>query len=256
MGLALCPCGSGVVYEECCYKINGVDGSPLFFKGAMSGDVDGSWHPLPNVRFAAIIVGEAGDKYRDYAKELVSKSKLAEKHHKDFVNVYGLFYHSYEQLLKGLSENSGKGVSFQMDTIEARANWKQFLLNGRILIDFVGLYSRGALGLNQKIGGLNRKKFASLLTILEKQGGKDKRLLEVKKKLESLGYIILDFIDIRDEEKSNDTIVKFPTVDYEYGITDEGEIKLKTKSYKMLSFVEYSYNAIRDLTCILFSISL
>ena len=255
MSLSLCPCGSGQLYEECCYKQIGPDGSPLFFKGAFSGDAEGNWHPIPNVRFAAIISGESADKYRAYAKELVFKSKLNEKHHKDFVNAYGLFFHSYEKLLEILGESSGKGVSFRMDTIEARVQWKQYLINGRILIDFIGLHSRGALGLNQKIGGLNKQKFDSLIGVLEKQGEKDKRFLEIKTRIESLKDAILDFIDLRNKEKSEDTIVEFPTVDYEYGIVDGGEAKMEGRTFKMIDFIRSSYESIRELAIILLDIS-
>lgn len=254
MSLPLCPCGSGVLYEECCYKKKGADGEPLFFKGCMSGDIDGSWHPIPNVRLAAIVSGESADKYRAYAKGLISKSKLNEKHHKDFINAYGLFFHSYEKLLEVLGESSGKGVSFRMDTIEARIQWKQYLINGRIFIDFIGLHSRGALGLNQKIGGLNRKKFDSLLGILKKQGEKDKRFLEIKTRLEILKDAVLDFIDLRNKEKSEDTIIEFPTVDYEYGIVDGGKVKMEEKTFKMIDFIKSSYESVRELAIILLDI--
>jgi len=256
LSLPLCPCGSGELYEECCYKKKGVNGEPLFFKGAMTSDDAGvNWHPIPNSRFAAIIVGQAVDKYRKYAKELVVKSKLPERHHNNFINLYGEFFHSYEQLIKSLRVSSGKGVSFQMDTIEVRARWKEFLFNGRILLDFIGLHSREALGLDQKIGGLNEKKIDSLLTILDKQSTKDKKFLEIKAELEPLRSDIINFIDFRNAEKLfKDTIVEFPAIDDEYGLVKDGKISLNGNIFGMIEFIEESYGSIYKLTLILLGI--
>jgi hypothetical protein len=222
--LPLCPCGSGKLYEECCYKKKGADGKPLFFKGAFESSDGNIWHPMPNVRFAAIIVGQTIDKYREYAKELLTKSTLSERHHEKFINSYGLFYQSYEQLLKTLETPSGKGVAFQTDTIEARKHWKDFLFNGRILLDFIGLHSREALGLNQDIGGLNKKKFTTILDTLKKLGAKDKKFLEIKSELELLKNDIIIFIGFRDKEKNQDTIVEFPVIDTEYGLVKDGKV--------------------------------
>jgi len=124
-GLPLCPCGSGKLYEECCYKKKGPDGEPLFFKGAEVYDGK-TYHPIPNVRFAVIIGSQTIDKYREYAKEIVIKSTLPARHHEAFINCYGLFYQSYEQLIKTLEAPSGKGASFQTDSIESRRYWKDF----------------------------------------------------------------------------------------------------------------------------------
>jgi len=256
-GLPLCPCGSGKLYEECCYKKKGADGEPLFFKGALtSSDGGNTWHPMPNVRFAATIVGQAIDKHRKYAKDLVTKSTLSERHHEKFINSYGLFNQSYEQLLKTLEAPGGEGVSFQMDTIGARRYWRDFLLHGRILLDFIGLHSRGALGLNQKVGGLNKNKFESLLTILEKLGTRDKKFLAIKAELEPLRNDVIIFIRLRDKEKLlQDTIVEFPTIDDEYGLVKDGKVSLNGDTFDMIKFIKKSHESIHKLTLILLGIS-
>ncbi|KKS03075.1 MAG: hypothetical protein UU57_C0038G0001 [Candidatus Woesebacteria bacterium GW2011_GWE1_41_24] len=221
----------------------------------MSGDEKGNWHPLPNIRLKVILVTHAVDKHRDFAQELAIKSNLPEKYHKDFVNDYGLFYQSYEHLLESLEKPSGGGVSFQTDSIEVRKYWRDFLFNGRVMLDFVGLHSKEALGLTQKIGGLNKKKFALLLTFLEKQGATDKRFLGVKVKLEPLKTDVLRFIDFRDREKtSGNTIAEFPVIDSEYGIVEGGKISLNGVGFNMVEFVKSSYNSIYKLTLILLGI--
>ncbi len=253
-GLPLCPCGSGKLYEECCYKKKGADGEPLFFKGAFNSSDGNIWHPIPNVRFEAIIVGQSVDKYREYAKELLTKSTLSERHHEDFINSYGLFYQSYEQLLKTFETPSGKGVSFQTDSIEMRKYWKDFLFHGRVLLDFIGLHSREALGLNQDIGGLNKKKFELLLTTLKELGARDNKFLEIKSQLEPLRNDIIIFIGFRDKEKnSQDTIVEFPAID-EYGLVKDGKVSLNRDTFNMIKFIKKSYESICKLTLILLGI--
>ena len=253
-GLPLCPCGSGKLYEECCYKKKGTDGEPIFFKGAFTKTADNIWHPIPNIRFAVIIGGQERDKYRNFAKGLVIRSKLAEKHHENFINNYGLFYQAYEQLLKSFKP-SGKGASFQMDTIEVRKCWKDFLFNGRILLDFIGLHSRVTLGLNQDIGGLNEKKYDLLLTTLENLGARHRELLEIKAELESLRNNIIIFISFRDKEKlPQDTIIKFPAIDNEYGLVKDGKISINGETFNMIEFTKKSYESIYKLTLILLDI--
>jgi hypothetical protein len=255
MTLPLCPCNSGKQYEVCCYKKKDSNGEPLFFKGAMTKDSNNNWHPIPNVRFKVILKTETADKCRDYAKDIVGKSRLPEKHHRKFINNYGLFFQSFENLSKSLVKTSGKGVSFQTDSIEVRKYWREYLFNGRVLCDFLGLHSRETLSLTQKVGGLNKKKFASLLAILQKQGLKDKKLLDIKAGLELLKENILRFIDLRDKEKiSGDTILEFPVIDSEHGIVEGGRIKADGISFNMIEFVKNSYDSIYKLTLILLGV--
>ncbi len=255
-GLPWCPCGSGKLYEECCYKKKGADGEPLFFKGAFTSSDGGStWHPIPNVRFAATIVGQSIDKYREYAKELLNKSTLSERHHEDFINSYGLFYQSYEKLLETLEEPSGKGVFFQTDALEVRKHWRDFLFNGRILLDFIGLHSREVLGLNQDIGGLNKKKYELLLTSLDKLGARDNKFLEIKAELKPLRNDIVVFISFRDQEKNQDTIVEFPTIDSEHGLVKDGKVSVNGNTFDMIRFIKKSYESIYKLTLILLGIN-
>lgn len=257
MSLPLCPCGSGKFYEECCYKMKDANGEPLFFKGAMTGDINGNWHPIPNSRFLITLVGQTSDKYREYAAELVLKSKLVGDFHNDFINHYGIFYQAYEQLLNLLKTSDGKGVSFQTDSIDVRKQWRDFLLNGRILLDFIGRHCDKTLSLNQRIHKLNEKQFDSLLIILEKQGARDKKFLEIKLRLEPWKKSFVYFIKFRNEEKKyGNTIKEFPTLDSEYGLVKDGKISLmgNTLSFSMIEFIKSSYISIREITQILLGI--
>jgi hypothetical protein len=142
-----------------------------------------------------------------------------------------------------------------MDTIEVRKYWKDFLFNGRILLDFIGLHSREALGLNQDIGGLDKKKYENLLNTLKELGAKNKNFLEVKAELEPLKNDILIFIDFRDKEKTpHDTIVEFPAIDDEYGLVKDGKISLNGDTFDMIKFIKKSYESICKLILILLGI--
>lgn len=245
--LPLCPCGSGNLYEECCFKKKDSEGKPLFFKEAMFGDGN-NWHPIPNSRIMVIVGGQSTDKYRDYAKTLIKESTLKEKNWDKFINLYGGFYSAYEQLLIALKkDHGGEGASFQTDSIESRKCWKDFLMNGRILIDFLGLHSRESLELWTDIGGLNKKSFQTLLNAVENKG-----LVNVSKRLNNLKEDIITFINIRDREKvSSDTILEFPAIDKEYGVIKDGKITNNGNYFDMLDFIEKSYKSINKLTIIL-----
>lgn len=254
-GLPLCPCGSGKLYEDCCYKKKGDDGEPLFYKGAVTSSDGIKWHPIPNVRFQVIVVGEDLDKYRKYAKELLTKSELGGRNHEEFINCYGLFYRSYEELLKVLEKPSGKGASFQTDSIEVRKCWKDFLFQGRILIDFIGLHSREVLGLKKAIGGLNKRTFELLLNTLKELGARNKRFLIIEAQLEAIKNDIVVFIDFRDKEKlPQNTIIDFPAIDDEYGLVKDGKVGFNGETFDMIEFIKKSYDSICKLTLILLGI--
>lgn len=257
MSLPLCPCNSGKLYEECCYKKKDSNGKPLFFRGATTGDGKGNWHPIPNVRLAVIIGVQAVDKYRDFATKLALHSKLPNKDHKDFINNYALFYQAYESLLMSLEKSGGEGAAFQTDSIEARTQWKSFLLKGRILLDFIGLHSRESLALDQDIGGLNTNKFNLLIATLEKLGEKDKNFFNIKNSLIPLKEDALRFIDFRDDEKKpKDTIIEFPSIDSGYGIVRDGKISLRGITFDMIKFIKISYETIYKLSLILLEVNL
>ena len=65
------------------------------------------------------------------------------------------------------------------------------------------------------------------------------------------------FIKFRDREKlPGDTIAKFPVIDYEYGIVEDGEISLNGSNFNMIEFVKISYDSIYKLTLILLGIEI
>lgn len=255
MSLPLCPCNSGSLYEKCCYLIKGEDGEPLFFKGAMSGDSQGNWHPLPNSRIDCVLVGRTNDRYREFAKSIADQSGLSTKSSLDFTDNFAIFLYSYEQLLNALKISQGKGIAFQMDSLEGRYHWKQFLFNGRVLLNFIGLHCTSAWGIKQKIDGLNRKKFKSLIKILEHEGRKETKFLTLKEAIIPYEEDILKFIDMRNREKTNyDTISQFPAIDSELGVKQDGELSLDGQNISMIEFIERSFKSILDFSKILLNV--
>ncbi|MDD5639394.1 MAG: hypothetical protein PHR47_01125 [Candidatus Pacebacteria bacterium] len=209
-----------------------------------------NWHPIPNARMMVALMVESNDKYRELAKKLAEKSNLPQKKHDKFINIYGIFHYDYEQLLNTLKNNQGgEGVAFTVDSLEVRKKWKDYLINGRILIDYLGLQSRECLSLKNDISGLNKKKFKTLLDSLDNKE-------ETYKELKKIEETILLFIDTRNQEKiSSDTIVEFPCIDSEYGIIRDGKIKIENNFFNMIDFIEKSFHSIQKLTFLLLKIS-
>jgi hypothetical protein len=251
--LPLCPCGSGKLYEECCYKKTGNDGQPLFFKGAITSNDGGiSWHPIPNVALKAVIVGRDINPHRDRATGLLKGSKLGVKHHQQFIDLYANFHKAYVQLLDSIFTPRGTNVSFQIDTTEGRKLWADFLYHGRILLDFVGLHSRENLNLKRDIGGLNAKKFDLIVSTLGDLATYNAQYNEAKAQLQIIRQDIIDFIELRNREKiTHDTILSFPAIDSQGNIVIEGKIRLGSKIFEMVSFVKKSLDFIDKLVSIL-----
>ena len=114
--------------------------------------------------------------------------------------------------------------------------------------------SLAILGLNQKIGGLNKKKFENLLSILRRLGKSDNKYRKLTEQLERLRQPIIVFIGFRDKEKIQDTIVEFPAVDYEYGLVKDGTVILNSETFEMIKFIKDSFSAINKLISILLGI--
>ncbi len=247
MDLPLCPCGSKEPYEECCFLKKDENGNPLFYKGNCFSNDGKNWHPRPNVRLAATIVTIAADKYREYASKIASESKLTQEHHEKFINLYGIFYKSYDQLLESLKKTGGTGVAFETDSIESRKYWKDFLFNGRVLIHFLGKRARETLDLKREIGSLNDESYDNLLVALD-----EVKKLDIKIEIEKIKEKVLTFVNLRDKEKLfKDAIKTFPAIDIELGVIRDGKIFFNNKEFKMIKFIEDSYQAIEKLAVIL-----
>lgn len=241
MSLPLCPCPSGKPYEDCCFKIIGEDGERLYFKGTSFSGTDGIWHPEPNVRLWARVHVTTVDKYRTRGESLATRSRLAAQHHEKFINAWGLFQNAQEKLIEQLLSSGGKGVSFQVDSLDARERWRNFLFNGRTLLDFAGLHTRGIL-IKQDLGGLNARTFESLLIHLTNEGAPDQ--LTAKNRLELLKDTIVFFIDVRDKEKAEgNTLLSFPSI-FEGELEADGEVSGKTGIKPLLQFIRESSAAI------------
>ncbi|MGL5831023.1 MAG: hypothetical protein ACRCZE_02620 [Candidatus Altimarinota bacterium] len=255
MDIPLCPCDSGILYEKCCFNILNNEGNRKFHKGACFSNDGITWHPSPHIQYDATIGLISNDKYRVYAKQLIDFSKLDPKHHQKFINLFAIFQSTHEKLKISLLKPGGSGVAFQVDSTEGRELWKQFLLNGRILIDFLGLHCCKCLKLKEYIDGLNAKKFNSLLIILDKQKNNDS-YLEIISSLTLIKEDIIDFIAMRDFEKiSGDTIINFPSIYANGSIKKDGVVVVNGKTFGMISFIDSSYENILRLTKTLLGIT-
>ena len=248
-----CPCGSGKSYEGCCFKKKGPDGQPLFFRGAItSNDAGKTSHPIPNAALSVVLAGRGQDKHRERATLLLQTSALPTHLHQKFSDLYAVFYQSHEELLRSLRIPQGTNVAFQIDTTTGRRLWKDFLFHGRILLDFLGFHSRQTLNLKADIGGLNSRTYKLILTTLRQLGAKDNKYLRIEAQLLPLQQDILDFIDVRDKEKTPyDTIIEFPAIDHQGRVVMNGKIRLNDRIMDVLDFINRSVESIDKLTPIL-----
>jgi hypothetical protein len=251
--LPKCPCGSDKFYEDCCYKKFGSDGKRLFFYGQMSGNANGNWHPIPNSRLKVIIGTITVDPAREFASKIANESRLNVKNRKKLINVLSLFSDSYKKFIDESKKSGGEGVSFQIDSLAVRSYWRAFLINGRILLHFLGEHSRETLGLKQEVGSLNKKTLENFLRLLKETEAINHNLQEVREFVEKVQKEIVDFVALRDEEKrpGNSTIDVFPTINPEGGLERDGKVGYSGNKFNMIAFVKKSYDDIIQLTKLL-----
>lgn len=184
-------------------------GGRRFFQGLVERGTDGRWHPIPNARLHAVLVGEVVDQYRRVAMQLASVSKLSEKHRRRLVDHLSGFMKAYADLKSYLSTPQAQGMSTSMKSTELDGLWWQYLSTGRRLLDFAGLHSRTALGHRTDIGGLNGKKMEVLKTALRRDPG----FAEVLQRIAAVEPTLMHLIDIRNEEKDpGGTIREAPVI--------------------------------------------
>jgi hypothetical protein len=211
---------------------------------------------MPNIQIAMTLGVKVNDKFREHAESIVKRSKLPQERYTDFVNAFALFLASYSGFIQEVSKPHGTGASFSVDSIEGRETWRKFLVNGRILIDFIGRHTCAALNLKQPLGKtFNLDSIDSLIKILGNEGRKRPELLLIKDKLLQIRPSLKTFIDLRNLEKfSGDTIVEFPAV-HEKGITKDGVVRTQEATYPMVHTAESAYKAICLLVDLLLGIS-
>lgn len=186
------------------------DGSRRFWAGAARRDDDNEpWHPIPNVRLHAAMLGTTWDKYRKRATELSEGVKLSDTQREKLVDLFSVFIKAYGDLKTYLATPQARGVSMAMMSTELSGLWSHYLFTGRQLLDFAGLRSRAALKLKDDIGGLNRDKFATLKAAL----GKDPAMATILRTAQSVEATLNDLIDLRNQDKDHrDTIVETPEI--------------------------------------------
>jgi hypothetical protein len=239
--LPLCPCESGKLYEECCYTIQLPDGSRRFFDGLMTRESDDKpWHPFPNARLQAVLIGEMLDEFRQTAMAFSRSTKLSEPHRKTLADRLAGFLRAYADLKEYLAKPQARGVSMSMTSTELTGLWWQYISTARTLLDFVGYRSRSALQLKSDISGLSRKKLPELRRALSR----DPQLAGVLSKVDLLAPTLLDLIDVRDREKvEGGTILEAPSISPE-GKSWGGVVKVsKLKDVDFCQFLDESYAA-------------
>jgi hypothetical protein len=245
-----CPCGSEKPYEECCYLIVNSAGNHKYHNGASSFS-NGQWHPLPLVRFAAILGVKENDRIEERSRTLLQNVKLDSQKKEKIIIELTIFEKSFLDLIGELQSKTAKNISVITESIEIRKLWRNYLINGRELLNKTGYYSNVVLKLKNELGGLNKKSIKHLIDQLTDD--KPKNFLKKNEKL------LIDFITIRDIEKSNhSTVSEFPIVSPEGKIIG-GKIGGRKENisinYEFSDFLVNSHNLIIETSKLLLGIN-
>lgn len=167
------------------------------------------------------------------ANEIVKNARLEDYIKGKMILTVAKFIQAHEQLDKAIHVSKGN-VPVAEDSIELRNLWHAYLFSGRELIDEIGKVVSICFELNQKISGLNEKKFISLKNIVAQAMRKKEGLQELLDILNTHEPKLVEFINLRNREKTHsDTLTEAPMVS-ELGIPSGGVLRDID-----ISFVEY-----------------
>lgn len=197
---------------------------------------DGKWKKEPGRLKIAFHTKKVSESEIE-AEKIVKTTALGEYQRKKIVTSLAKFIEAYDQLQPFIHTNKGN-VPVAEDSIELRNNWHSYLFKGRELIDEVGSVINVCFGLKQKVSGLNEKKFKSLKNIVTQAMRKKdfSLLLEIINENEEN---IVQFVNLRNREKSHaDTLIDPPVISEE-GIPSGGSIKGINISFS--DYIQQSY---------------
>lgn len=172
------------------------------------------------------------------AKTIVSHPKIGAHYKRGLVKRLCEFITAYDSLYKYLHTNHGN-IPVVCDSPELHNFWHIYLFKGRELIDAVGNTIHICFGLNQKTKGLNKKKFESTKKVVIQAIQKKPELQSLLDILSQYEKLIIEFIELRNEEKSNNNTLNKPPIISENGIPTAGSIINIEKTF--VEYFEYSY---------------
>jgi hypothetical protein len=201
---------------------------------------DGEWIKRPG-RLKVAFHTKSITKSDQVAEEIVRNCRLGSNLKSKIISSVAKFDNAYMLLNDYLHVSKGN-IPVAEDSIELKNKWHSYLFKGRELIDEIGSVVNVCFGLNQKITGLNEKKFSSLRNIV----------IQAMRKKEGLGVLlqiidenkddIIEFINLRNREKiKGDTLLKPPMIS-ETGVPSGG--KLKDINVSFVEYVQLSYSNI------------
>jgi hypothetical protein len=181
------------------------------------------------------------------AEMMVKNSNIPNSQRIHVVNRLSQFIDARAQLIQHLHTPIGD-IDVSDDSVEFRNFWHLYLVRGRELIDEIGRKIRVCFDLKQSIPGLNAEKFRSLQNILQQEVKKRNDLQELIKVIENHKDALIEFIELRNRDKTHgDTIAMAPYISPE-GIPWGGEINNKgnQKKYVLVDYLDSSYKTIID----------
>ena len=198
---------------------------------------DGGWDKRPG-RFKMTMHIKPFSTAEKKAKTLVSHPNIGAHYKMVLVKRLCEFITAYDALYKYLHTSHGN-IPVVCDSPELHNMWHIYLFKGRELIDAVGSKIHICFGLNQKIIGLNKKKYESTKKIVIQAMQKKPELQGLLETLSEYEKLIIEFIELRNEEKSNNNTLTKPPIISENGIPTAGSITNIEKTF--VEYFEYSY---------------
>jgi hypothetical protein len=213
---------------------------------------DGIWEKRPGRLMVAFGVKSISQSDKA-AEEIVKNSNLEEKQRAHIVTRLAQFIETYLQLEEHLHKPLGN-IPISDDSVEFRNLWHLYLLRGRELLDETGRKIKVCFDLKQGINGLNAKKFVSLLGVLEQEARKREELRELIIRVQQYSTGLIEFIDLRDRDKTHNDTIEQPPYIYPDGQPRGGKL-LNGTANRQYEFVEYlgnSYRIIIDFVRLIF----
>lgn len=139
-------------------------------------------------------------------------------------------------------------IPIQSDSAEVRNLWHTYLLTGRELIDELGSVIHICFGLSQGLRGLNAQKFTSLRTMISQVSGRVSGLAPLTECLDDYEDLLVDFIDLRNRDKTKgDTVQEFPWIS-ERGVATGGVVGIPgtIRTFDFVAFFEKSHSGLLD----------
>lgn len=179
------------------------------------------------------------------ARDIVKNKRIGKIQKAKLTTKIAQFVSAYDELNTYLHTSKGN-VPVSEDSIELKNKWHSYLFNGRELLDELGKVIHISFDLKQNVAGLNKKKIESLKKNVTQAMRKKDGLAPLLEVINEFELTILEFIALRNFEKTNGNSIVEPPMISENGFPSGGSLNDIEKSFS--EYYKFSYNSILNLS--------